>query len=93
MNRSLRRLALPITLILCFLPGVAGAREAQIEVDQILQTTQARDGTPYKNYPTGQPQLTVLRIKGCNTIVHLRYDGLSNCRPKRVDGATMLLTL
>ena len=29
---------------------------------QILQTTQTWDGTNYHNYPTGRPQLTVLRI-------------------------------
>ena len=46
----------------------------KIEVEQILQTTQAWDGTAYKNYPTGQPQLTVLRIKvPPHTALHWHY--------------------
>ena len=74
MNRCLKLLAICITSIFCFLPVVAGAREPQIEVEQILQTTQAWDGTAYKNYPTGQPQLTVLRIKvPPHTALHWHY--------------------
>jgi quercetin dioxygenase-like cupin family protein len=38
------------------------AREPQIKVEQVLQTTQSWDAVPYTNYPTGQPQVTVLRI-------------------------------
>jgi quercetin dioxygenase-like cupin family protein len=63
MNRFLKLLAISMTSIFCSLPLVVGASEPQNEVEQILQTTQAWDGTAYKNYPTGQPQLTVLRIK------------------------------
>jgi quercetin dioxygenase-like cupin family protein len=74
MNLSFRLLAIPITSIFCFVPVVAGAREPQTEVEQILQTTQAWDGTVYKNYPTGQPQLTVLRIKiPPHTALHWHY--------------------
>jgi hypothetical protein len=40
-----------------------GAREPQIQVQQILQTTQSWDGVNYQSYPIGQPQLTVLRIR------------------------------
>jgi quercetin dioxygenase-like cupin family protein len=74
MNRFFRLIAIPTTSIVCFLPVVVGAREPQSEVEQILQTTQAWDGTPYKNYPTGQPQLTVLRIKiPPHTALHWHY--------------------
>jgi quercetin dioxygenase-like cupin family protein len=38
------------------------ASEPQIKVEQVLQTTQSWDGTPYSSYPTGQPQVTVLKI-------------------------------
>src|SRR5271165_6629711 len=38
------------------------ASEPQIKVEQVLQTTQSWDGTPYCSYPTGQPQVTVLKI-------------------------------
>ena len=38
------------------------ASEAQIKVEQVLQTTQSWDGTPYTTYPAGQPQVTVLKI-------------------------------
>jgi quercetin dioxygenase-like cupin family protein len=38
------------------------ATEPQIKVEQVLQTTQSWDGTPFSSYPTGQPQVTVLKI-------------------------------
>ncbi len=38
------------------------AGEPRIKVEQVLQTTQSWDGTPYTKYPTGQPQVTVLKI-------------------------------
>jgi quercetin dioxygenase-like cupin family protein len=45
--------------------------EPQIQVQQILQTTQSWDGKNYQCYPTGQPQLTVLRITvPPNTALH-----------------------
>jgi quercetin dioxygenase-like cupin family protein len=47
------------------------ASEPQIKVEQVLQTTQSRDGTPYCSYPTGQPQVTVLKITiPPNTALH-----------------------
>jgi quercetin dioxygenase-like cupin family protein len=38
------------------------ASDPQIKVEQVLQTTQSWDGTPYTSYPIGQPQVTVLKI-------------------------------
>ena len=41
---------------------------------QLLQTTQSRDGTNYERYPTGQPELTVLRITiPPNTALHWHH--------------------
>jgi quercetin dioxygenase-like cupin family protein len=55
-------------------PTLLRAREPQVQVEQILQTTQAWDGTQYAGYPTGQPQLTVLRIKvPPNTALHWHH--------------------
>ena len=49
---------------LCFWLVSSGpiASERQIKVEQVLQTTQSWDGTPYASYPSGQPQVTVLKI-------------------------------
>jgi quercetin dioxygenase-like cupin family protein len=38
------------------------AGEPQIKVEQVLQTTQSWDSRPYTTYPSGQPQITVLKI-------------------------------
>jgi quercetin dioxygenase-like cupin family protein len=58
-------------LSLWLIPALLAAREPQIEVQQILQTTQSWDNSPYISYPTGQPQVTVLRIKiPPNTALH-----------------------
>jgi quercetin dioxygenase-like cupin family protein len=63
-------IALP-TLSFCLLPIGLCAQEPQIKVEQILQTTQSWDASPYTNYPTGQPQVTVLRITiPPNTALH-----------------------
>ena len=44
-------------------PCAVMAKEPQVAVEQLLQSTKSWDGTVYKGYPTGQPQVTVLRIK------------------------------
>jgi quercetin dioxygenase-like cupin family protein len=46
----------------CLAPAVVYAREPQIKVVQVLETTKAWDGIRYTGYPTGQPQVTVLKI-------------------------------
>jgi quercetin dioxygenase-like cupin family protein len=63
MNPNLTLLFFSLSFIPGFVPRAANAREPQTEVQQVLQTTQAWDGTTYQGYPTGQPQVTVLRIK------------------------------
>jgi quercetin dioxygenase-like cupin family protein len=47
---------------ICLIPTELCAREPQVKVEQVLQTTQAWDRSRYTGYPTGQPQATVLRI-------------------------------
>jgi len=74
MNRHLTILRLLSSLSLWLIPSVLGAREPQIEVQQILQTSQSWDGINYQSYPSGQPQLTVLRITiPPNTALHWHH--------------------
>ena len=54
-------IALP-NLASWLLPTAVCAREPEIKVEQVLQVTQSWDRRPYTSYPTGQPQVTVLRI-------------------------------
>jgi quercetin dioxygenase-like cupin family protein len=44
--------------------GAAFAQQpsAGIQVETLLKTSKSWDGTPYKGYPSGQPQLSVLKI-------------------------------
>lgn len=35
---------------------------ASPKVETLLKTTSSWDGTPYKSYPSGQPEITVLKI-------------------------------
>ena len=74
MTQHLTFLRFLSSLSLWLIPAVLAAREPQIEVQQILQTTQSWDGTNYQSYPAGQPQLTVLRIKvPPNTALHWHH--------------------
>ena len=40
----------------------AVAAEPEVQVEQVLQTTESWDGSRYTGYPSGQPQVTVLKI-------------------------------
>jgi hypothetical protein len=62
MTQHLALLKFLSTFSLWLIPALLGAGEPQIQVQQILQTTQSWDSVNYQNYPIGQPQLTVLRI-------------------------------
>ena len=74
MIRHLTLLRFLSSLCLWLIPGLLAAREPQIAVQQILQTTQSWDGQIYQSYPTGQPQLTVLRITiPPNTALHWHH--------------------
>jgi quercetin dioxygenase-like cupin family protein len=63
MNSRLKIFVIPLSLMAALAPSRVKAREPQVEVEQVLQTTKAWDGSDYQSYPTGQPQITVLRIK------------------------------
>jgi quercetin dioxygenase-like cupin family protein len=54
-----------LTLIGCFLLiSTAIAKEQPaVESTVLLKSTSSWEGTPYKSYPNGQPELTVLNIK------------------------------
>jgi hypothetical protein len=62
MKRYLTLLSALSSLSFWLVPTGLCAREPQIKVEQVLQTTQSWDNSPYTSYPAGQPQLTVLRI-------------------------------
>src|SRR6516165_7852043 len=49
-----------LTLWLVQAPAVA--TEPEVQVEQVLQTTGSWDGSRYTGYPSGQPQVTVLKI-------------------------------
>jgi quercetin dioxygenase-like cupin family protein len=71
MKRYLVRLIPLPSLWLCLIATGLCASEPQIKVEQVLQTTQSWDGTPYTSYPAGQPQVTVLKITiPPNTALH-----------------------
>jgi quercetin dioxygenase-like cupin family protein len=46
--------------LLCF--AAADNASSPIHVETLIQSTSSWDGTPYKAYPAGQPQITVLKI-------------------------------
>ena len=74
MIRHLTLLRLLWSLSLWLTAAVLSAHEPQIEVQQLLQTTQSWDGKNYQGYPSGQPQLTVLRITiPPNTALHWHH--------------------
>jgi quercetin dioxygenase-like cupin family protein len=74
MIRHFRLLRFLSSFSLWLIPALLAAREPQIEVQQILQTTQSWDGVNYSSYPSGQPQVTVLRIKiPPNTALHWHH--------------------
>ena len=62
MKRGLRFLSALLHLLFWLIPLGLCAGEPPIKVEQVLQATQAWDGSPYRRYPAGSPQLTVLRI-------------------------------
>jgi quercetin dioxygenase-like cupin family protein len=71
MKKYLAVLSALLSLSFWLVPTGLCADEPQIKVEQVLQTTQSWDSSPYTSYPTGQPQVTVLRITiPPNTALH-----------------------
>jgi quercetin dioxygenase-like cupin family protein len=62
MNKYCTLRCVLLSLWFCLLPPGLVARQPQIKVEQLLQTTHAWDSSPYTRYPNGQPQVTVLKI-------------------------------
>ena len=50
------------SLSLWLVQASAVATEPEVQVEQVLQTTGSWDGSRYTGYPSGQPQVTVLKI-------------------------------
>jgi quercetin dioxygenase-like cupin family protein len=70
-KKYLMQLSALLNLWFWLAPTGLCAGEPQIKVEQVLQTTQSWDNSPYTSYPTGQPQVTVLRITiPPNTALH-----------------------
>jgi len=71
MKRYLTLLSALPSLWFWLVPTGLCAGEPQIKVEQVLQTTQSWDSSPYTSYPRGQPQVTVLKITiPPNTALH-----------------------
>jgi quercetin dioxygenase-like cupin family protein len=51
--------ALLVSSLTCF--AAADDARSPIQVETLIQTTSSWDGTPYKSYPAGQPQITILK--------------------------------
>src|SRR5262245_10553304 len=51
-----------VVLAACGVTRAEGASPAPVTSETLVQSTSSWDGVPYERYPSGQPQLTVLRI-------------------------------
>jgi quercetin dioxygenase-like cupin family protein len=53
-----------VVVLLALSFGVVKAQQSTgpVQMETLTQTTNSWDGTPYKAYPTGQPQLSVLKV-------------------------------
>ena len=71
MKRYLRLLIAFPSLWCWLIPTGLCAGEPQVKVEQVLQTMQSWDSSPYTSYPSEQPQITVLKITiPPNTALH-----------------------
>ncbi|WP_300629678.1 cupin domain-containing protein [Pseudomonas sp.] len=57
--KYLAAMAVGTLLLGCNTPS----KNTQIEKEVLLERSESWDGTPYKAYPSGQPQLTLIRLK------------------------------
>jgi quercetin dioxygenase-like cupin family protein len=61
-NLKLVRLLI-IGLLACSLSTVTAQQSSgPVQIETLTQTTKSWDGTPYKAYPAGQPQISVLKV-------------------------------
>jgi quercetin dioxygenase-like cupin family protein len=64
-HRRTLEVVMSAAVLLAFSPLCFAAPEnssSLIQVETLIQSTSSWDGTPYKAYPAGQPQITVLKI-------------------------------
>jgi quercetin dioxygenase-like cupin family protein len=47
---------------LTLLGSAAAQDQSAVKVETIIRTESSWDGTPYRSYPTGRPEITVLKI-------------------------------
>jgi quercetin dioxygenase-like cupin family protein len=62
MRMRLQFLTVLASLSVWLVQASAVAAEPEVQVEQVLQTTGSWDGSRYTGYPSGQPQVTVLKI-------------------------------
>jgi quercetin dioxygenase-like cupin family protein len=59
------------TLSIWLVPAALFAGEPEVRVEQVLKTVRSWDGSNYTSYPSGQPEVTVLKITiPPNTTLH-----------------------
>ena len=62
MTRVSRTMAATVLLASAFVTGYAVGQPPKIQMKTLLQTERAWDGQPYRAYPGGQPQVSLLEI-------------------------------
>lgn len=65
MRLSISTFSLTLPLVFLLSPDITQAESASnagVKVEKLLETEKAWDGSVYKTYPEGTPQLTVLKI-------------------------------
>jgi quercetin dioxygenase-like cupin family protein len=61
-ERLMLRKIFVVGLLSSSLSAMAQRSSGPVQMETLTQTTSSWDGTPYKAYPTGQPQLSVLKV-------------------------------
>jgi quercetin dioxygenase-like cupin family protein len=63
MKSNLLQVIVTSSLLWMLAPSPASAGDPHVVVSQILQTSRSWDGNKYSRYVTGQPQITILKIR------------------------------
>jgi quercetin dioxygenase-like cupin family protein len=67
----MRKVFLLAILSIWLVPAGLFAGEPEVKVEQLLKATRSWDGSNYTSYPSGQPEVTVLKITiPPNTTLH-----------------------
>jgi len=62
MEEKLRLVKILMVGLLAAAFSTVMGQQPGVQFETLTQTTKAWDGTPYKAYPTGQPEITVLKV-------------------------------